>query len=53
MTWIIGLLIGICVFGAGLYYLVKEKNDDESKRIYTIVSIIGVAVAIVCLIQIL
>ena len=26
---IIGLLIGLLVLGAGIYYLVKEKEDPE------------------------
>lgn len=26
------LIIGALIFGAGLYYLVREKNDLESKR---------------------
>ena len=39
---IIGLLIGI--LGAGLYYLVREKHDPESRTIYTVVSVIGGAV---------
>ena len=45
---IIGLIIGILVLGAGAYYLVKEKQDPESQKIYTIVSVIGAAVAAVC-----
>lgn len=36
------------VVGAGIYYLSKEKHDPESKKIYTVVSVIGGAVAIVC-----
>ena len=44
---IIGLVIGILVLGAGAYYLVKEKQDPESQKIYTIVSVIGAAVAAV------
>lgn len=44
---IIGMLIGILVFIAGLYYLVKEgKNDKESKKIYTIITVVGVMIAI-------
>lgn len=42
---IIGLIIGILILAAGIYYLVKEKNDQESKRIYSIITIIGVIVA--------
>lgn len=38
---IIGLIIGILVLCAGIYYLVKEKHDPESKKIYTVVSVIG------------
>lgn len=45
---IIGLIIGVLVFGAGLYYLVKEKNDKESKKIYSIVSAVGVAIIVIC-----
>lgn len=45
---LIGLIIGILVLGAGIYYLVKEKTDPESRKIYTIVSIIGGLIAIVC-----
>ena len=45
---IIGLIIGILVLGAGIYYLAKEKRDPESKRIYTVVSIIGGIVTAVC-----
>ena len=44
---IIGLLIGVLVLGAGVYYLAKEKHDPESKKIYTIVSLVGAAVAAV------
>ena len=42
---IIGLVIGILVLGAGLYYLVKEKNDPESKKIYGIISLLGAVLA--------
>ena len=45
---IIGLIIGILVLCAGLYYLIKEKHDPESKKIYTIVSIIGGVICAVC-----
>ena len=45
---IIGLVIGLLVLGAGIYYLVKEKKDAESRKIYTVVSIIGGMIAAVC-----
>ena len=45
---IIGLIIGILILGAGIYYLAKEKDDPESKKIYTIVSAVGGVIAVVC-----
>ena len=45
---IIGLIIGILVLGAGIYYLVKEKHDPESKKIYTVISVIGGIVTAAC-----
>lgn len=45
---IIGLIIGILVLGAGIYYLAKEKQDPESRKIYTVVSVIGGVIAAVC-----
>ena len=48
ITKIIGLIIGILVLAAGVYYLIKEKNDPESKKIYSVVSVIGGAVAVFC-----
>ena len=44
---IIGIIIGLLVLGAGIYYLIKEKNDPESKKIYSIVSVVGAIVTIV------
>lgn len=43
---IIGLLIGLLVLGAGIYYLVKEKEDPESKKIYTVVTVIGLVITV-------
>ncbi len=49
MIKIIGLIIGLIVLTAGIYYLVKEgKNDPESRKIYTVISVIGAAVSVVC-----
>ena len=48
LTRISGLIIGLLVLGAGIYYLAKEKHDPESKKLYTVVSVIGGAVTIVC-----
>ena len=45
---IIGIIIGLVVLGTGIYYLVKEKHDPESKKIYTVVSAAGGIIALVC-----
>lgn len=44
---IIALIIGILILGAGIYYLAKEKDDAESRKIYTVISVIGAAVTVV------
>ena len=38
---VIGMLIGALVAGVGVYYLMKEKQDKESVKIYGIISGIG------------
>ena len=45
---IFGLIIGILVLGTGVYYLAKEKNDPESKKIYTVISVIVGIITAVC-----
>ena len=45
---IIGLIIGRLVLGAEICDLVKEKQDPESRKIYTVVSVIGGVIATVC-----
>lgn len=42
-----GAVIGLLVLVAGVYYLVKEKNDKDSKKIYSIISIIGTVMLII------
>lgn len=49
----IGLVIGILILGAGIYYLSKDKNDPESKKIYGITSIVGAVIVIAFIIKIL
>ena len=48
---IIGMIIGIMAAVFGLCYLVKEKQDPESVKIYGIISIIGGAVFVIMLIR--
>lgn len=38
---IIGIIIGTMIFGAGIYYLAKEKTDREARKIYTITTVAG------------
>lgn len=45
---IIGLIIGILVLCAGVYFLAKEKHDPESRKIYTVVSVVGGIIAAAC-----
>ena len=45
---IIGLIVGILVLAAGVYYYAKEKHDPESRKIYSVISLIGVILAAVC-----
>jgi len=45
---IIGLIIGIMLICSGIFYLSKSKEDPESKKIYTIVTIVGVVIAVLC-----
>ena len=47
---IIGIVIGLLVLGAGIYYLIKEKYDEESKKIYGITSGVGVLVTVISIV---
>ncbi len=44
---IAGLIIGIIILIGGLYYLITEKNDPESKKIYGITTAVGLVIALV------
>lgn len=48
---IIGLIIGILLTIAGIYYLSKEKDDADSRKIYLITTIIGVVIIAFVLIR--
>lgn len=50
---IIGGIIGILILVSGIYYLTRESSDPESRKIYTVVSIIGGIIAAVCVITLL
>lgn len=53
MITIVGLIIGILLFGAGIYYLMQNKSDAESRKIYGITVAIGAAAAVVCAVMLL
>ena len=53
MITIVGLIIGILVFGAGIYYLIQNKNDAESRKIYGITAAVGAVIAVVCAVMLL
>ena len=38
---VLGLVIGLAVLIVGVFYLVKEKHDKESVKIYGIISAAG------------
>ena len=45
---IVGLIISVMILGAGVYYRVKERQDPESRKIYTVTGIVGGVIAAVC-----
>lgn len=49
---VIGLIIGVMILGAGLYYLVKEKGNAESRKIYGITCLVGLVIIICLLVKI-
>ena len=48
---VLGIIIGLLVLAAGIYFLVKEKADPESKKIYTIVTVIGAVIIVAALLM--
>ena len=50
---VIGMLIGALVAGVGVYYLMKEKQDKESVKIYGIISGIGGVIFIGMLVKLI
>ncbi len=50
---IIGMLIGALVTGVGVYYLIKEKRDKESVKIYGIISGVGGVIFIGMLVKLI
>ena len=44
---IIGLIIGIMIAGAGIYYFIQEKDEGSSRRIYGTAIIVGAVIAVI------
>ena len=47
---ILGIVIGLLILAAGLYYLAKEKDNAESRKIYGIASAIGAVITVACVV---
>lgn len=47
----VALLIGLLVLAGGLYYLSKEKQDAESKKIYGITAAAGAVVTVIAVVM--
>lgn len=47
----VGLVIGLAILFAGVFYLIKEKNDKESVKIYGTVTAAGGILFIAMLIK--
>lgn len=50
---ILAVLIGIMLICAGAYYLIKEKHDAESKKIYSITLVCGIVIALGALVKLI
>lgn len=46
MIPIIACLAGLLILGGGLYYLVREKADQESRKICLLTALAGAVIAI-------
>lgn len=50
---IIGLIIGVMILAAGLYFFIQDKDDSESRRIYATASGAGVLIGIIAVITLI
>lgn len=48
-----GLIVGIALIAAGAYYLMKEKGDKESVKIYGTFIAIGAVITVALVIKII
>jgi hypothetical protein len=47
ITFILFMFVGLALFISGIIYLLKEKDDVESVKIYRIISLIGAVLIII------
>ncbi|MBN7772336.1 hypothetical protein [Clostridium aminobutyricum] len=50
---IITLLVGLMILGGGIYYLLKEKEDKEARKIYSITTAVGVIITAGVIVKVL
>ncbi|MCD8116012.1 MAG: hypothetical protein LUE21_02665 [Oscillospiraceae bacterium] len=50
---IVALVIGILVLAIGVYFLRTEKDDPESRKIYTVASVLGAVVAVIGVVRLI
>ena len=48
---ILAFVAGLAILAGGLYYLSKDKDDRESRKIYSITAAVGAILAIAALLK--
>ena len=49
---IIGIIISITIFIGGMCYYIKEKKDEESRKIYSVAWISGAVIFLIFMLRI-
>ena len=44
---ILAVIFGVLIFGTGIFYLAKERDDKDSRTIYTVISAVGGILALI------
>ena len=50
---ILGLIVGVFLTVAGIYYFVQNKDNRESKRVYSVITAIGLLILISMVVKII
>ena len=48
---VVGLIVGVVILIAGIINLVKEKDDAESRKIYGIISLVGIVITVFMIVR--